>query len=216
MKKDSDAFRRACTMWEKDAGVLSRLGSLVNREEYAAVLDLILKCRGRVVTMGMGTSGVAARKIAHMLCVANIPSYFVPAGDAAHGAFGSVQKGDVLVMLSRGGGTEELVALTESVKARNIMLVIVTKEPDSPLARAADLTLHLDTDESDHMGVLPTASILAVIAVFDAIADELARRPQFSKKTFYENHNHGAVGAWLRKDLEDKGNENGKHEKRRR
>jgi arabinose-5-phosphate isomerase len=151
--------------------------------------------------MGMGTSGVAARKIAHMLCVANIPSFFVSAGDAAHGAFGSVQKGDVLITLSRGGGTEELVNLVESIKEKEITLITVTGNPDSPLAKASDVVLHLDTDESDYRGILPTSSIIAIIAIFDAIADELTRYPQFTKKAFYYNHNHGAVGAWLKEDI---------------
>jgi arabinose-5-phosphate isomerase len=188
-------------MWEKDASVLSKLNSLVKQEAYEAVLNTILNCKGRVATMGMGTSGVAARKIAHMLCAANVPSFFVSAGDAAHGAFGSVQKGDVLIMLSRGGGTEELVNLVESIKEKEITLVTVTANPGSPLAKASDVALHLDADESDQRGVLPTSSIIAVIAVFDAVADELTRYPQFTKKIFYYNHNHGAVGAWLKEDV---------------
>jgi D-arabinose 5-phosphate isomerase GutQ len=191
-------------MWEKDAAVLSGLPRRVGRDLYRAILEAIVNCKGRVVTMGMGTSGVAARKIAHMLCVANIPSYFVSAGDAAHGAFGSVQQGDLLVMLSRGGGTEELVNLIEPIKAKGITLIVVTGDPGSPLAKAADLLFCLDTEEADHLGVLPTSSILAIIAVFDAIADELTGYPQFSKKTFYHNHTHGAVGAWLKDNLEDK------------
>jgi D-arabinose 5-phosphate isomerase GutQ len=200
---EDDSYKRACTMWEKDAAVLSKLNSLVKQEDYEAVLNAIIDCKGRVATMGMGTSGVAARKIAHMLCVANIPSFFVSPGDAAHGAFGSVQKGDVLIMLSRGGNTEELVNLVESVKGKEITLITVTRNPDSPLARASDIIVNLDTDEADHRGVLPTASIIAIIAIFDAVADELTRHPQFTKKAFYYNHNHGAVGAWLKEDLKN-------------
>ncbi|MDR1106903.1 MAG: SIS domain-containing protein [Treponema sp.] len=199
---EEGAFERARLMWEKDARVLSRLCRIVRPEDYEAALGAILACGGRVVTMGMGTSGVAARKIAHMLCVANIPSYFVSAGDAAHGAFGSVQKEDLLIMISRGGGTEELVNLLEPVREKGVTLITVTQNPDSPLARASSLLLLLDTEEADHRGVLPTASILAVIAFFDAVADELSRRPRFSKKDFYHNHNHGAVGAWLKEELE--------------
>jgi D-arabinose 5-phosphate isomerase GutQ len=201
MKTDGLAFERACVMWEKDAAALSRLGGVVRGEDYRAVLEAILACRGRVATMGMGTSGVAARKIAHMLCVANIPAHFVSAGDAAHGAFGSVRRGDVLIMLSRGGGTEELVNLLEPAAAKGVTLIVVTGNPLSPLAKAADVTLLLDTEESDRMGVLPTSSILAVIAVFDALADELTGYPQFSREAFYHNHNHGAVGAWLKTTL---------------
>jgi arabinose-5-phosphate isomerase len=106
-------------------------------------------------------------------------------------------------MLSRGGATEELVNLIDPVKGKGITLVTVTRDSNSPLAKVSDLVLHLDTDESDCRGVLPTASILAIIAIFDAVADELTGYSQFTKKAFYLNHNHGAVGAWLKEDLDD-------------
>ena len=139
-----------------------------------------------------------------MLCVANVPSFFVSAGDAAHGAFGAVQEGDVVIVLSKGGNTEELVNLIESIKGKKLKLITVTQNPQSRLAQAADVVLNLKVEESDHKHMLPTASIIAIIAIFDAIADELTKCPQFSDEAFYLNHNHGSVGAFLKGKIEDK------------
>ena len=191
-------FENACEMWALDAKALDSLKEIIDESEYNASFNLILDCKGRVATMGMGTSSVAARKIAHMLCVANVPSYFVSAGDAAHGALGSVQEGDLVIAISKGGNTEELVNLIDSLTAKKVKLLTVTQNRGSMLAKAADVVLNLKIDESDHKHMLPTASIISIIAIFDAIADELMKRPQFSNKVFYLNHNHGAVGALLK------------------
>lgn len=199
--KENKLFENACAMWQINARALQSLAGNINPEEYGAVFHAILQCRGRIATMGMGTSSVAARKIAHMLCVANIPSFFVSAGDAAHGAFGAVQEGDVLIVLSKGGNTEELVNLIEPIKGKGIKLITVTQNRNSKLAQAADIILRIEVEESDYKHMLPTASIIAIISIFDAIADELTRYPQFTEKAFYYNHNHGAVGAILKDGL---------------
>jgi len=199
--KENSLFENACAMWEINARGISSLAEKLNPGSYEAVFQAILNCKGRVATMGMGTSAAAARKIAHMLCVANVPSFFVSAGDAAHGAFGSVQEGDILIILSKGGNTEELINLIDSIKGKNIKLITVTQDADSKLAKAANITLLLNIEESDHKHMLPTASIVAIISIFDAIADELTKYPQFSEEAFYYNHNHGAVGALLKEKL---------------
>ncbi len=200
--KDRKIFQNACDMWKINADVLLSLSQKLDADAYEAVFQAILQCKGRVATMGMGTSSVAARKIAHMLCVANIPSFFVSAGDAAHGAFGAVQEGDVLIVLSKGGNTEELVNLIEPIQGKGVKLITVTQNSASKLAKASDIVLKLETKESDHRHMLPTASIIAIISIFDAMADELTRYPQFTEKAFYYNHNHGAVGAFLKGELQ--------------
>jgi D-arabinose 5-phosphate isomerase GutQ len=204
-KEDQKAwFDHARGMWRQNAQVLSALEETVNEDQYIAVLDAILNCNSRVATLGMGTSSVAARKIAHMLCVANVPSFFVSAGDAAHGALGAVQSGDVLIVISKGGNTEELVNLITPIKGKGLKLITVTQNEKSRLAKAADIVLLLKTEESDHLHRLPTASILSIISIFDAISDELTRYSQFSDEIFYLNHNHGSVGADLKRNNKKK------------
>ncbi len=195
------AFEQASIMWKRNAEALQNLDRIVPPQIYQALYELILGCKGRIATMGMGTSSVAARKIAHMLCVANMPSFFVSAGDAAHGALGSVQEGDIVIAVSKGGNTEELVNLIDSLKQKRVTLVVVTQNPASQLALAADLVLQLSIKESDHKRMLPTASILCIIAIFDALTDELTKRPAFTEEIFYLNHNHGAVGSLLKEKI---------------
>ena len=90
---DHKLFVNACAMWALNAKVIHSLMEKFNPDTYEAVFQAILDCKGKVATMGMGTSSVAARKIAHMLCVANIPSFFVSAGDAAQRPLGARQVG---------------------------------------------------------------------------------------------------------------------------
>ena len=197
-------FENASRMWQQNANVLAHLFETVDEEQYKKILNAVLACKGRVVTMGMGTSAVAARKIAHMFCVSNVPSFYVSPGDAAHGAFGAAQPGDLLIVLSKGGNTEELVNLIGSIKPKGITMAVVTQNADSKLAKAADMVLLMKAAESDHQHRLPTASIIAIISIFDAMADELTKYPQFSDEIFYLNHNHGAVGADLKSEREVK------------
>ena len=200
MSKDR-LIDKAAEMWQRNARVMESLVNIVDPDQYEATFQAILNCKGKVVTLGMGTSSVAARKIAHMLCVANVPAFFASPGDCAHGAFGAVQKDDLLIILSKGGNTEELVNLIPSIHEKGIKMIAVTANMESQLAKAADIVLYIDVEESDHKRTLPTASILSIISMFDAIADELTNYPQFSEKTFYYNHTHGAVGAMLKENL---------------
>ncbi len=174
-----------------------------NEKEYLAVFEAIRSCRGRVATMGMGTSSVAARKIAHMLCVANVPSYFVSPGDAAHGAFGAVQAGDVLIVLSKGGNTEELVNLIASIKGKGLTLVTVTQEPDSHLARAADIVLNLKV-ASRTTSICCNGEHTGHYSPYSTLCGRADQVSAFSEEAFYLNHNHGSVGALLKDTLENK------------
>ncbi len=202
--KNNSHFENASIMWDLNAKALASLNQVIDPDEYQAIFKAILACNGRIATMGMGTSSIAAKKIAHMLCVANVPSYFVSPGDAAHGALGSVQECDLVIIISKGGNTEELVNLIDSLQQKKVKLITVTQNPTSLLGKAADLVLHVEIEESDHKHMLPTASILCIIAIFDAIADELIKRPAFSEEIFYLNHNHGAVGAMLKGKVDRK------------
>ena len=147
---------------------------------------------------GCGTSGTAAQKIVHTLRVVNQPAFYINPSDAVHGSIGVVGEGDMVVFVSKGGGTKELVAFLENVRAKNAYVVAVTENAGSTIAKAADLTLLVRIDcEPDDFNMLATASTLAVISVFDAVAIHVARATGFSKKDFLENHPSGAVGERL-------------------
>jgi KpsF/GutQ family protein len=193
-----EIWSRARGVWDVGARELTRLGSTVDREAFARCVEALGACRGRIVTMGCGTSGVAARKIAHSLSCIERPSFFLSPADAPHGAMGVVQAGDIVILVSKGGGTKELVELVPSLKAKKAILVAVTENPDSVLARACDLLLTVRVErEADPFNMLATTSTMAVIAVFDAIAIVLMEASGYTREAFAVIHPHGAVGDRL-------------------
>ena len=194
-------YEAAKAMWRKDAEVIASVSEQVSEELYEALYGLIEACTGKVAVMGMGTSGIAARKAAHMLRVADFPAFYLSPGDCAHGGIGALSKDDIVIMLSRGGTTIELVELLPSIKRKGVKLITVTANNASPLAQAADLTITLDVPESDHKGITANSSILAVIALFDAVADELTNRAGYDDEVLYYNHIHGNVGDVLKDKL---------------
>ena len=194
-------YEAAKAMWRKDAEVIASVSEQVSEELYEALYGLIEACTGKVAVMGMGTSGIAARKAAHMLRVADFPAFYLSPGDCAHGGIGALSKDDIVIMLSRGGTTIELVELLPSIKRKGVKLITVTANDASPLAQAADLTITLDVPESDHKGITANSSILAVIALFDAVADELTNRAGYDDEVLYYNHIHGNVGDVLKDKL---------------
>jgi len=120
---------------------------------------------------------------------------FLSPADAPHGALGAVQSGDVAVLVSKGGGTAELVSLLPPLKAKGAFLVAVTERNDSALARAADLTMRVKVEQKvNDLDMLATASTLAVIAVFDAVAICLVGLAGYTRERFSVIHPGGAVG----------------------
>lgn len=200
-------YEAARSMWEKDAAALFSISNQVTADQYEALYALIEGCKGKIAFMGMGTSGIAARKAAHMVCVADFPAFYLSPGDCAHGGLGAVTQDDVIVAISKSGLTEELISLLPSIKRKKCKLIAVTAKPLSPLALAADMVVKLDIPESDHKAITANAGILAVIALFDAIADELTNREGYDDEVLYYNHIHGGVGDLLKSKLglNDKG-----------
>jgi KpsF/GutQ family protein len=188
----------ACRVWAAEATALARLSETVDAAAFTRCVELLAACRGRVLTTGCGTSAAAARKIAHSLCCIERPAAFLSPGDAVHGGLGLVQPDDVVLAISKGGGTREIVNLIPSVKAKRASLVGVTENPESVLAREADLLLRVRVErEPDEFNMLATASTLAVIAVFDAVCVSLMRVTGYTRQQFALIHPGGAVGDRL-------------------
>jgi KpsF/GutQ family protein len=161
-------------------------------------VEAFASCRGRIVTMGCGTSAAAARKVAHSLSCIERPSFFLSPADAPHGALGAVQPGDVAVLFSKGGGTRELVDLVPTLKNKRVFLITATEDEGSPLARAADLVVKVKVErEADPFNMLATTSTMAVVAVFDAVCIALMEHTGYTREQFAVIHPHGAVGDRL-------------------
>lgn len=174
------------------------------------IVERLLKLKdegGKVVTMGCGTSGTAARRVAHMLNCIEVPSIFLSPADAPHGALGFVQNGDVVVMFAKGGNTSEICSLIPSCKKKGATIVGVTNNEGSMLAKNADILMVLETgEEPDQWHLLPCASTLCAVAAWDAIVHTTLRLSSYTMKDFYVIHPGGATGEALLKNIDNRTN----------
>jgi arabinose-5-phosphate isomerase len=166
--------------------------------DFERALDLLEHCHGRVIVSGMGKSGIIAHKLAATLSSTGTPAIFLHAAEAVHGDLGVVQTGDVLIALSYSGETEELVRLLEAIRRIGARLIALTGEPTSTLGAAADVTLSCAVaEEACPMGLAPTASTTATLALGDALAMALSRRKGFGEEHFVHLHPGGRLGKRL-------------------
>jgi len=175
------------------AGLGARLGAA-----FVAAVVLIINCRGRVVVSGIGKSGHIARKLAATLASTGTPAFFVHPAEASHGDLGMITPDDVVVMLSNSGETDELVLLTPHLKRQGAAIVAVTGNEQSSLAQAADVHLDAAVDaEACPLGLAPTASTTATLALGDALALALLDARGFSVEDFARSHPGGPLGRRL-------------------
>ena len=165
---------------------------------FDRAVDTLIACTGRVVLTGMGKSGIIAQKISATLASIGTPSLYLHPADAIHGDLGRIVKGDALVAVSHSGDTEEILALVPWLKRLGVELVALTGNPRSPLAQAADV--HIDVgvrSEACPLGLAPTASTTAALAMGDAISMALLERRGFTVDDFAVLHPGGRLGKKL-------------------
>jgi len=177
------------------------LKSLADRFDGAAfdrALDILLGCGGRVVVSGMGKSGIIARKLAGTLASTGSPALFLHPAEAGHGDLGMLIEGDVLIAVSQSGDTKEVVALLPSVKRLGVPLIAIVGSTASTLGREADVTLDAGVEkEACPLGLIPTASTTAALAVGDALAMALLEERGFSADDLAVHHPRGNLGRQL-------------------
>jgi len=180
-----------------EAEAVRALGPLLD-ESFARAVAMVLACRGHVVTTGMGKSGLVAQKISATLASTGTPSIYLHPAEALHGDLGRVGSDDVLLALSRSGETEEVTRLLPAVKRLGAAVVALTSARDSPLARHADCVLVLgDAPEACPIGLAPTTSTTAQLALGDALAMTVAKRRKFTREEFALYHPAGNLGRAL-------------------
>jgi arabinose-5-phosphate isomerase len=166
--------------------------------ELARAVDALFACSGRVVVTGMGKSGIIGQKISATLSSTGTPSLFLHPAEAIHGDLGRIVKGDVVLAVSYSGETAEIVALTPTIRRLGSALVAITGAPASTLAATADV--HLDAsirEEACPLGLAPTASTTAALALGDALAMALLERRGFTVDDFAVLHPGGRLGRKL-------------------
>ena len=180
-----------------EANAIVRLAARLGADFVAAV-ELILNCNGRVVVSGIGKSGHIARKLAATLASTGTPAFFVHPAEASHGDLGMITAADVVVMLSNSGESDELLLLTPHLKRQGAKIVALTGNDQSSLAQAADVHLDAAVDaEAGPLGLAPTASTTATLALGDALALVLLDARGFSVEDFARSHPGGPIGRRL-------------------
>jgi arabinose-5-phosphate isomerase len=203
---DLAAARRVLGLASEALSALS--GSLDGA--FSQAVDGVLAARGRVIVSGMGKSGHVGRKIAATLSSTGTPAYFVHPAEASHGDMGAITAGDVLLLLSKGGETEELAHLLTYAKRFHIPMIAIACNADSTLMRAADVALLLpDAPESCAIGMAPTTSTTMMVVLGDALAVALMERRGFDADRYRDFHPGGSLGRALIRvsDLMHKGAE---------
>ncbi len=169
-------------------------------ERFDRAVDLLRDCSGRVVCTGMGKSGIVMKKVAATLSSTGTPALFLHPAEAVHGDLGMIVPGDVVLAASYSGNTEELLSLEATLKRLGVPLVAMTANAASPLARHADLHLSVAIDrEACPLGLAPTASTTATLAMGDALAMALLEARGFTREDFALLHPAGQLGKRLLK-----------------
>ncbi len=175
------------------SGLKKRLG-----DSFRRALELLLKCKGRVVVSGMGKTGIIARKFSATLASTGTPSLFLHLAEAIHGDLGRVTHDDLLIILSNSGQQEEIRQLLPLLKKIGSKVIALTGRKDSILARHSDVVLDVSVKkEACPMGLAPTASTTAALAMCDALAVCLLELKGFKEKDFAFFHPGGLLGKRL-------------------
>jgi arabinose-5-phosphate isomerase len=173
-------------------------------ENFVRAAEIMYGCKGRVVVSGIGKSGHIARKIASTLASTGTPAFFVHPAEASHGDLGMVTRDDVMIALSNSGESGELLMIVPLIKRMGGKLIAITGNPNSSLAREADA--HLDAnvaEEACSLGLAPTASTTAALALGDALAVTLLEARGFGKEDFARSHPGGSLGRRLLTHVRD-------------
>lgn len=167
-------------------------------EKFARACDLLLHCQGKVILTGVGKSGHVATKIASTLASTGTQSFFVQAGEAAHGDLGMIGQNDVVIAISNSGEGSELKLMIPLLRRRGIPLIAITGNLESSLAKSADVTLSAHVDkEACPLNLAPTSSSTAELAIGDALAIALLEARGFTERDFAMSHPGGALGRKL-------------------
>ncbi|HFB65611.1 MAG TPA: KpsF/GutQ family sugar-phosphate isomerase, partial [Aeromonadales bacterium] len=173
-------------------------------DSFAKACSLMLQTTGKIVVIGMGKSGHVGGKIAATLASTGSPAFFVHPGEASHGDLGMITEEDVILALSNSGSTNEVLNLLPVIKRKGIPLVAMTGNPTSKLAQNADVHINVKvSQEACPLGLAPTASTTATLAMGDALAIALLDAKGFTANDFALSHPGGALGRRLLLFIDD-------------
>jgi arabinose-5-phosphate isomerase len=190
-------IKRAKQVLQIEARAIEQLIGRIN-EQFVQAVELILACEGKVVVTGVGKSGIIGQKIASTLASTGTPAFFLHSTEGSHGDLGMLGKKDIVVAISNSGETDELSQILPLIKRYGNKLIALTGKVTSTLARAGDVVLDVSVEEEAcPLGLAPTASTTATLAMGDALAVALLEKRGFKKEDFAILHPGGKLGKRL-------------------
>ena len=182
---------------ERQIEALTKMAVKIDND-FQKAIDIILECRGRLVVMGMGKSGIIGKKIAATLASTGTPSFFVHPGEAFHGDLGMIHSDDVVLLISYSGETEEIIRLLPFMEYQRNPVIAMTGKIPSTLSRHADAVLDVSVErEACRNNLAPTSSTTATLVMGDALASVLAELRDFQPEDFARFHPGGSLGRRL-------------------
>ena len=192
-----EIFENAMNAFRIESESLLKTMERIDPEQFAGVVDALAKAE-RIAAAVCGHSGIACQHFAHLMCCIERPARFISPAEAVHGATGYLQKGDVILLVSRGGKTDELMPIADIARGKGAIVVAVTENLESPLAKKADFVLAMAiTRECDKYNCQGTTSFAVTSAIFDALQTAVLEATDFQNEEFAVIHPGGAVGKRL-------------------
>ena len=193
----AEYLKSAMDTFKIEAESLMATAETIDPREFERAVEVLAKAE-RIAAAGCGHSGIACRHFAHLMCCVERPARFLSPAEAVHGGLGCMKKGDVMLLASRGGKTDELMTIIDVCKTKGVTIIGVTENLASPLATEADIVLAMKvTKECDKYNCQGTTSFAVTSAIFDALQTALVEYTGYQKMDFALIHPGGAVGKRL-------------------
>ena len=193
------ALNAARKAYDIEAECISEMKNYFSEEAFSKAVDLLCNAE-RIGAAGCGHSGIACQHFAHLMCCIERPARFISPAEAVHGGTGFLQKGDVMILASRGGATKELFPILDICKAKGVSVITITENLQSPLAKSADVVLKQYVNrETDKYNMQGTTSTTALCMIFHALQAAMIEETDYQKEQFALIHPGGAVGERLNK-----------------
>lgn len=201
-------------VFEIEIDTLKTVKNNINKKEFEHIVTLIKNCKGKVVFIGIGKSGIIAKKISATLSSTGTRSVYLHPIEGMHGDFGIIEKKDCIFIISKSGKTEEICSIFPFFKSQKLPIISITADKNSEIAKKSDLSLYMKIDkEACPLNLAPTSSTTASLVIGDALAVALMRSRNFNKEAFAMYHPAGTLGKRLLfrvKDIMRKGDDNPK------
>ncbi|MDQ4120583.1 MAG: KpsF/GutQ family sugar-phosphate isomerase [Acidobacteriota bacterium] len=197
-KEISNCFAQTVELLRLEAAAIEQAANRLEKETIERAIELLISCRGKMVVLGVGKSGIIGQKIAQTMTSTGTVAVFVHPSDALHGSLGIITNGDVVIALSNSGETDEILQLLPALKFRQVSIIAIVGNTDSTLARSAEIVLDASVDkEACPLNLAPTASTTVALAIGDALAIALMQCKNWTAEDFAANHPAGRLGKRL-------------------